>query len=610
MQFVVGMDKAFSNKAGVALEKMKKAGVTSVETYVLWKDIEGAGEGRFDFSLFDEDLTALKEKSLKWVPFLVIGPWYSTPEWFLRSEKSVPSVCLEHNKQGGNQSIWSPFLKDQVKRTLKAFLDHYKGETAIESVLVGISGDYGEAIQTVYGNWPGEYHGHRGYWAGDAYAVESFRNFLLYHYDSLANINYSWGTHYSWEEVRPFMPTLSSAPSRKALLDFHQWYKESMTSWADWWLTQLDNWPWDVYLVTGGNDEPEHASSFAEQCRVTANHKRGIRITNEASDYTLNFMLTRLVSTASRKYGSYFSTEPASSVNEKGEVGRVYNAYSSGARAFHEYFYNLFQDIEGNEKPNLRFLPSSVLARKGDEKPVVSVGLVTSQNTRILDGSFGEEELNASKKIRELTDFDLLNEDLLSNGSIDYRFLIFAFPFMAPENLLSKLVAWIQDGGTAIIAYPPKNLDGDSSTFKSLLGIEEEVIGVSEIKPLTRLGTQGVTSRAYKVSGDAELHAVMSYKESETKAVVWSRKVEKGKVLAVSSSPSSRIFTNALRECLYGSLIGVEPLQKPYEPIPIEGIYPAATEDHLILYNSTDKQVKIKIKTGEAVLEPNSISMF
>ena len=212
----------------------------------------------------------------------------------------------------------------------------------------------------------------------------------------------------------------------------------------------------------------------------------------------------------------------------------VYNAYSSGARAFHEYFYNLFQDIEGNEKPNLRFLPSSVLARKGDEKPVVSVGLVTSQNTRILDGSFGEEELNASKKI----------------------------------------------------------------------------IGVSEIKPLTRLGTQGVTSRAYKVSGDAELRAVRSYKESETKAVVWSRKVEKGKVLAVSSSPSSRIFMNALRECLYGSLIGVEPLQKPYEPIPIEGIYPAATEDHLILYNSTDKPVKIKIKTGEAVLEPNSISMF
>ncbi|MFQ1021431.1 family 14 glycosylhydrolase [Tardisphaera saccharovorans] len=607
MQFVVGMDKGFSGKADAALVKMKEAGVTSVETYVLWRDVEGREEGNFDFSLFDEDLASLKRRSLKWVPFVVMGPWYSTPEWFIRSSKSVPSVCLEHNRAGGNQSIWSPFLREQVKRLLAAFRERYEGEESIESVLIGISGDYGEAIQTVYGNWPGEYHGHRGYWAGDPYAVESFRNFLLYHYGSLSGINAAWETAYSWEEVRPFIPQRPYAPSARAASDFFKWYRESMTSWADWWLSNLDGWEWDAYLVTGGIDEPEHASSFAQQCKVAAKHGRGVRITNEGSDYATNFMLTRLVSTASRTYGCYFSTEPASYVDERGEVGRAFNAYSSGARAMHEYFYNLFSDLEGTERPNLSALPPDLLRRAGDHKTTTEVGLVISQNARDMGTSwFGSEQLEASRKIREITDFDLLNEDLLRDGAERYRFLLFPYETALDDDVLRRLEEWVGSGGTAIVSSIPADLYGDRSAFSSLLGIREEVTGISQVRPITPLGSSGTVSRAYRVEG-AQLHAVMTYKEEDQKAVVWSRCEGSGALVGVSTPPSSQIFLNALRGALYGSLEGVRPIEKPYDPIPIEGVYPARTSDRLLVYNSRGDAVTISAPTGRVVVGPNSV---
>ncbi|MGC8631835.1 MAG: alpha-amylase family protein [Thermoprotei archaeon] len=635
MDFVVGMEKGFASKRDEVNALLKSAGASSVETYVLWKDLEGEEPGKFNFEIFDKDLDSLEEASLKWVPFIVIGPWYSTPSWFMNSNKSVRSVCLEHKKDGGNQSIWSPYLKEQVARVLSAFKAHYVGRKSIESILVGISGDYGEAIQTVMGNWPGKYHGHRGYWAGDEFAKSSFREYLISKYGSIGGINSSWETDYSWEEIRPFLP--SCAPSRKAALDFYDWYVDSMNSFADWWLGELDDWKGQVYLVVGGIDEPEHGSSIARLTRIAAKHKRGIRITNEKSDYVINFLLTRIVSTASRHYGTYFSTEPSGSVDEKGVVARIYNAYSSGAVAYHDYIGNVYGP-EG-EKTALTTTKNYLGFFNGENetnKPEIEVGLLISQNFRLLNNWWiKEEKLGVIKKIREITDFDFLNEDLIGDGALSrYKFLIAPFPFQAPADTLDAIVRWIGSGGILISSEIPsevggdyagpgdfsmfksmggiaiRDIYGDRALFESLMGIRDEVIGISGVITKDELiSGRGYVSKGYRVSAPrVKLHAVMSFEANDPKAVVWSSIVGSGAIINFSGEANNPIFAEVLMGSLYRTEVikeGAAHLNRPYD-VPIKGVFASSMKNgRLAFYNSNESAITLKHGDAEVKIGPN-----
>lgn len=51
----------------------------------------------------------------------------------------------------GAQSIWSPTLRPRVSEFLRRFAAHFDTER-IESVMMGISGDFGEALYTAGGN--------------------------------------------------------------------------------------------------------------------------------------------------------------------------------------------------------------------------------------------------------------------------------------------------------------------------------------------------------------------------------------------------------------------------------------------------------------------------
>jgi len=628
---VVGIEKGFSKhaNAGELLRLLKDAGVTSLETYVLWRDVE-VNEGKYVFDLFDSDLELMEKYGIRWVPFIVIGPWYSTPDWFRNSDKSVTSVCLEHGLPSGNQSIWNPNLKDIITSFLNAFNNHYSSKMSnIESILVGISGDYGEAIQTVIGNWPGEYHGHRGYWAGDPYAVADFRRSMLYKYDSINRLNEAWGTRYSTlDEVKPFTPL--SAPSRRAALDFWLWYKDSMSKWADWWLKTASSIikGIDIYLVTGGVDEPEHASLFSEQVKIASKHGVGVRITNEASSFIHNFLITRTVSAASRIYGTYYSTEPAAVVTERGIVGRLFNAISGGAHAFHEYLGNLinFTSESVSPKPAYMRLTSNRSLIGYDYKPVVKVAVAYSQLARVLDGWwFSESNILSLDYVRSIVDFDLVDEYLINDALSNYRFLIIQFPLRTSEHTLIKILDWVRSGGVAIVSSIPMDIDGDSSMFKDALGITEEVTGISRVIFKTNLvNLTGVYSvgRSFRLINDPSItvHVLLDYKPNDVKAVVWSRRYGNGYLIGYSGSTSpapgswmneSDIYFTLIKNVIYNTELlgpGIESLSKPYDPIPINGLYPTILNDGtLLIYNSTDLEKEINISGTPLKVQPNSI---
>ncbi|MHB1455672.1 MAG: beta-galactosidase [Armatimonadota bacterium] len=446
----------------------KSLGVTSVESYVTWETCERKGEGQWDWTQWDKQVKILKDGDLKWVPFLIVGPAYSTPNWFRASKEHVPCQCLEHSTDSKIESLWNPNLAARIDRFIAAFAKRYKDSGVIESVLLGIQGDFGEAIYSVSGGgWtfdiPGEYHNHPGFWCGDPYALANFKKFVTKRYKTIDALNNVWGTSYqSFDEVdfpgrgkslEAFRSKIKTGDPavRRRWIDFIDWYRDSMTQLSDWWMKVTRKYfpETPIYLCTGGDAPPEHGSTFAEPCRVAAKHNAGVRITNEASHYPSNFMITRWVASAGKHYGSYFGFEPAGQEDEKGIVVRIYNATASGANQLHDYNPNVINsnvtmDVQRKHFQYLFHVPS----------PVVPVAVWYPNVSLTLKwGGF----LEKTAKLRDYTDMDFVDESMLKTNALKRnRILVILHGDVMESADAERIAKWIRAGGRAIVMGVPK----------------------------------------------------------------------------------------------------------------------------------------------------------
>lgn len=463
-----GMFYTFGNDADENTAPLfRLIGVSSVESYVTWETCEGKEEGAWDWSHWDKQVQILQDNGLKWVPFLILGPAYSTPNWFRASAEHIPCQCLEHGESSKVESLWNPNLPKRIDRFLKAFAERYRDSGVIESVLLGIQGDFGEAIYSVTGGgWteiiPGPYHQHGGFWCGDAYALADFRAAMRKQYGSLKALNRAWATAYSsWdaidypargEALKTLRGELLERPGseRRRWLDFTDWYRGSMTRWADWWMADTrKHFPkTPIYLCTGGDAPPEHGSNFAEQCRVAARHRGGVRITNEGSNYAGNFYLTRWVASAGKQYGAYFGFEPASAVDQGGLVARIYNATASGANQLHEYIPNATSSatrLDALHK-NLPYLFHA-------DKPVVPVALwYPGVHMTLHWGGFNDKVM----QLRDYLDFDYVDETMLRRHSLRrYEILIIVHGSVMEAKDAKRIADWVRHGGHLLVMDVP-----------------------------------------------------------------------------------------------------------------------------------------------------------
>lgn len=504
-----GMFYTFGNDADeVTAPLYRSLGVTSIESYVTWETCERDGEGKWDWSQWDRQVKILQENGLKWVPFIILGPAYSTPNWFRASKDHVPCRCLEHQIDSKIESRWNPHLPRYIERFLSEFAKRYEKTGVIESVLLGIQGDYGEAIYSVTGggwtfNIPGEYHNHPGYWCGDEYALASFRRYVEAKYGSADAINKAWGTSFASPSTVDFpgqamlggdMMSPPNIATRRRWLDFIDWYRAEMTDWAEWWIrTTRKYFPTTpIYLCTGGDAEPHHGSNFAEQCRVAAKYDAGVRITNEASDYATNFVITRWVASAGKYYGAYFGFEPAGAEDEKGIVARIYNATASGANQLHDYSPNVVssQSRIDAQRAHVKWLFHVA-------KPIVPVALWYPNVDMTLrwGGYFPKAGM-----LRDLVDYDYVDETMLRNGALASHKLLVILHGKVMEKADAALIAkWVAEGGRAIVmgverfesvegtSEPEALLFGDSASGRSL-GKGEIVRVKTEDELAARLG--------------------------------------------------------------------------------------------------------------------------
>ncbi|MGB9877577.1 MAG: alpha-amylase family protein [bacterium] len=501
---VKNREVTFGNDATESQAALFKAlGVTSVESYVTWESVEPEKD-KWNWERWDKQVEILKKYGLKWVPFLIVGPAYATPKWFRETDQHLGAVCLEHNIASKIESIWNPNLPKWIERFLSAFANRYGKTGVIESVLIGISGDYGEAIFPVWGGgWtfqiPGVYHTHPGYWCGDEFARKSFREAMEKKYKSIEKLNEAWGTSFpSFEkiqfpplkvspEIREDAPTppgefvAKTQQDRRRWLDFVSWYRGEMTRWADWWLATTKKYFPDieVYLCTGGDAVPPHGSDFAEQCKVAGKNKAGVRITNEASDYAWNFYLTHWVASAGKFYGAFYGFEPASGVNEKGIVARIYNVVASGARQLHEYNTNI---ISSEERINIFRKNYPFLEEMSSPKVDVAV-LYPKTSLALRWADFPQR----AAQLRDILDFDFLDETMLKDGALKrYKFfLIISGDFIEKEDL-ALIRKWVENGGVLFSCGVSRmaTVEGDYSPFDELFSRERGVKKIGKGKTI------------------------------------------------------------------------------------------------------------------------------
>lgn len=462
-----------------ALPALRAMGLTSHEAYVRWNLCEPE-PGRYDWSFYDAYVDVYRHAGVKWVPFLIIGPAYSLPDWYYKQPGSQGYVCLEHNEESDVQSLWNPVLRGHVAQFIQAFCEHYRDEDIIESILLGITGNYGEAIYVASGNdWTanihGEYHTHGGLWAGDPYAREDFRKFLADKYGEVAAINAAWNTAFdNFDGIEPFLR--DAAPNNRAWLDFAAWYIGSMNDYTRFWVkTVRDHFPGRIEICTGGHAPVEHGADFGEQCKIAADYGAGVRITNEGSDYRANFSLTRWVASAGQQYGTYYSFEPAGVVNEVGVVARIYNVTASAARGLHYYYPNLFE----TEKACDNFVRYAHQYRK--RNPIVEVAAYYPETHIVLNGN---DFLKHVQPLRDHFDFGYCSDNQIADGGLEnYKALLLLWGNTAEKETWERILAWVQRGGLLITAETIgvlQTVEGDTAINDALLG-ENAALGCGRV---------------------------------------------------------------------------------------------------------------------------------
>lgn len=532
--------------AGARLDLLKSLGVTSIQTYIFWNKVEKT-PGAYDWSEYDADVALFKEHGLKWVPFLIAGPWYVTPEFVRRDPAMVFFRCLEHGRESGIPSLWSPRLRERVRDYLGAFAARYRPQGVLESVNLGVSGDYGEAIYPVLGNWPGEYHSHPGYWCGDRLAAADFRREIRALYgDDLAALNRAWRSAYaSFDDVVPFLP--AQAPSERAFQEFLRWYRGAMTGWSDFWLgAAREVFPEeDLYLCTGGDMAPEHGSDFSAQAKTASARGGFLRITNEASSFPMNVRLTRLVGTAGRFYGAGFGHEPASAVSPVGTLGRLFNAVTSGARQL--FLYNtpeLMRDKEGRPAAGEAGLfLREYAAFRTVRSPRVDVALYHPNPSSRQTGRDRQDWSDMASVLRRLVDLDFLDDRLILDGALDRSsVLVLAVTEVMDAPVLDAVRRWVEAGGVLfVLDCRPADWDGRTAAFDALTGFTpetDEIRGITEMTverprllPSIAARSGLFLTRAFTGLA-ADIQPLLSMRHAPQGKGAWRRRIGRGAVFA------------------------------------------------------------------------------
>ncbi len=447
---------------------LKDLGLVANEDYVAWGAVERE-PGQWDWRQHDAMETNLHAAGLKYVVY----DWVHFPPVWLRDEQTNNRTlmkCLEHGQEANYLSVFDPKTIDWYDHFFKNLHDHFGDK--IDDVYACILGPYGEGnYPLMVPDWVKMGHCHEGYWAGDAAAIAAFQTAMKQHYGKIAKLNNAWGSDYkSFDEIRPpaqiadekFKATPEAFPKaedKRRWLDFITWYHQAIIDFAGKSVQAAQKYfPREkVRLKPGGNARGVNPIPWGTYCPGYAKMAQPYGIVLQPADCQGAVFGDKWMGTAYQFYHVKECTEPAGGLDEKGFAQRIFSDASCGASQLFTY------EFEAHAPAIQKYV--HLLTGKPGETEIA----VLCPTTLYRLGGNLDPTIQAAPALRDLCDFDVLDELLIADGALKknrYKALIVFQGDIIDQPILDKLKAFQKSGGKIIQVgrTPIKNVEGQEWT--------------------------------------------------------------------------------------------------------------------------------------------------
>jgi hypothetical protein len=433
------------------LASAKTLNLSGIEDYIGWAAVEPE-QGKPNWDVYREDATAIRKAGISFVPYLWVQ---ALPAWAKADPKYVYAGNVATGLATGALSIFAPEtlaaydrLFGQAKREIGTYTDILR---------IGSPYDFGE---TAYPAGAASFafpmkNLESGFWVNEAPARAHFKASMRSKYPSIQALNAAWGTTFSAFESLDY-PKDNTHP--RFWLDFILWYHQAFTGRMGM-IVELAqkhfpgtpiniNIGWPYEKINLGQD-------ISGLLKMAGGRHIYVRTPTGAS---VPFLYTKRVATAARHYApASFSSEPVDGNAPCRQIALAYfKDLTTGVKWHFDY------------GPNFDRCPQALADYRAvwrdAEYPKVDTALFFPTTAHYLDdwnnwngsgfnGGFPEGLQQYAEDLRDMLDYDVVDERLVSDGFLDaYRVLIWPAGDVVESATARKVKTWVENGGTLLIA--------------------------------------------------------------------------------------------------------------------------------------------------------------
>jgi hypothetical protein len=446
--------------------RLKQMGLVANEDYVAWGAVERA-PGVWDWKQHDAMEHALHEAGLRYVVY----DWVHFPPVWLRTNGNRTLMkCLEHGRECNYLSIFDPQTIVWYDHFYKNLAQHFTNR--IDDVYACILGPYGEgSYPLMVPDWINMGHCHEGYWCGDEHARTAFQQAMRKKYSRIKKLNQAWNANFkSFEEVmmprelgdekfKPSLATFATAEDKRRWLDFITWYHQAIIDFAECSVqSALKYFPANkVRLKPGGNARGVNPIAWGTYCPGYAKMAKPYHIVLQPADCGGAVFGDKWMGTAYQFYGVTECTEPAGNLDDNTFVRRMFSDSSSGARQFFTY------EFERHNAAMQKYV--HLMTGKPGETEVA----VYCPTTLYRFGESLDNTVQSGYPLRDLCEYDVLDEVLINDGALDarrYKALLVFQPDIVDQPILDRFEKFLRKGTKIIVVGGGhfKNLEGKEWT--------------------------------------------------------------------------------------------------------------------------------------------------
>lgn len=471
-----------------SLTAMRENGLRGFEDYLCWGTMEEKA-GKWNWEQHDRTQQLLSRLGIEYVVY----PWiHFPPLWYADKYPEELMRCLEHDEPIRVVSFFSPRTLDAYREFYRRVHEHFGDKVAV--MYACLNGPYGE------GNFPlphvdwvvNQGHSHEGWWIGDRYAQADFRRFVQERFSALKTLNAGWGTAFeSFDKVdyprafclgeRQLDPENMTPEERRRWLDFCEWQQNVLPKFAKQVAELvLEFYPAErVKIKPGGSAGGINPLSWGTNCPGFAKELSGLAIGAQPADAHGAVFGDKWVYSAYRHYGIPFSSETAGAIDTHHQTRRIFSDASSGAIQLFTYEYEKHAPV----------VQKYIHLYQG-RYPKTSVA-VYAPITDFRLGRSLETTIHACQRLRDLTDFDVLDELLIRDGFLSkYTHLILFQAEWMESEVMEHIQQWQKRGGTTIafVDKPTRGISGEplpdySSTLPASKASSESLEFLYELLP-------------------------------------------------------------------------------------------------------------------------------